>query len=286
MSVAVNRRIVASLKFLTKHKYIGVRIVSGLFAAHFFANYFYLMSWFYIFRSKTEPNALNGALIELGQENSVLILRILLALLFGAAMLFTTGRWVRISALVVWVGYTLFYNFLVCINQPFITYFIHILMTYIFLSNEPFFRIRGETKPEFVGRGFLFVLALVYMTQVTISGLSKALSPEWRAGDILGLMLTVHDPEPGLRFLGFMPSELLKIATWLTLILECGSLLYIFVPRLRIPIWAGHVVMYAFIILFVPHATHVALVMIVFQWLILDDYFIGFGSRPSHKPFH
>lgn len=256
------------LRWLALHKYAVVRISTGLFLAYFFIFYFYSFEHFYLFRANNSPGIINQLQEIFGPENFVLLLKSGLIFFTAASLSFAFGTLARISALAVWFGYTFFYNFYLCINQPHISYLLYILITYVFISNESFFS--NDRKKKFARRGFLWILTSVYMIQMSISGFSKLLSPEWRSGHALGLMSQIRDPEPGIYLLGFLPDLVLRNATWFVLILECATFLYLFIPKLRLPIWLAHVVLYFGIALLVPHATHVAFVMLIFNVLILD----------------
>lgn len=268
MNAVAMTKMISFLRSIERQKYSIVRIAAGLFAVYFFASYLALIDTFYMFRSKTEANTINDFIRELGPDTSIVILRAMLGGFLVSSSLFTIGFFTRINALLIWIGYTFFYNFFLCINQPHVTYFLYIVIAYFFLSAEPFLRSKGPRK--FTHPEFLWVLTFVYMYQMSISGFSKALSPEWRAGDILRIMSAVRDPEPGIMLVGVLPDFILKLMTWSALTLECLSLFYIFFATTRIFIWVSHVIFYAGVILFIPHAKHVAFVMLVFNLLILD----------------
>lgn len=266
-AVMTNRALLF-LQALSDKKYIVVRGVTGAFALYFFSFYIYSFDYFFIFREKSEPNLINSFLALWPDEVTKTIIKSLLVIFILGAVLFTLGIKTRLSALIVWIGYTLCYNFYLCINQPHISYFLYIVISYVFLSSEYFWRRGGDKK--FGYPKMLWIPSTVYMLQITVSGFSKALSPEWQNGTVLSLLSQIYDPDPGVRFIGSWPPYILKGVTWLVLLLECASIIYLFIPKMRFPIWLSHIFMYLSICILIPHAKHVAFVMILFNILILD----------------
>lgn len=245
-----------------------VRVLAGLFGAYFFVFYFQLLEQIFHFRNKTETNFLNLLINQLSLEHSLWVLKILLVILIFVSVAFTFGKRVRACAVLMWAGYTFFYNFVICINQPHITYYIYILMIFAFFPSAEL-NYQSKSKTVF-SISPLWILVALYMAQMSISGFSKALSPEWRTGEVLQIMSQIRDPEPGVLLLGTLPNLFLRVLTWAVLILECGSIFYLFLPKARLLIWISHILMYVGILFLVPHATHVAFVMIVFNLLIFD----------------
>lgn len=272
MSVHKMNSLQTFLNLIVKKKYEIVRVIAGLFSAYFFYFYFESIETVYLFRSKSEINFLNNILNGLGASGSLLLLKAVLIFFFFSSFCFVLGYFTRLNALLIWAGYLFFYNFFMCINQPHITYFIYVLMTYVFLSNELFFS--NKQKEKYFDRRFLFILTFVYMCQMSVSGFSKALSPEWLAGDIIKILSNIRDPEPGILWVGVFPEYVLKFSTWLVLVLECMSFLYLIYRPIRFYIWMSHVLMYLSIIVLVPYATHVAFTMLLFNILILDSKII------------
>ena len=256
------------LPVLFFRKYLIVRIVAGLFGCHFFFFYLKLLETVYLFRSKETPTWLNEVLNYLGQTSSLALLRVMLVFLILCSLFFVFGRLVRVSALLMWFGYTFFYNFFICINQPHITYYLYILISFVIFSEESL-NLQSRRSGSFKW-GFVGILSFVYMYQMSISGFSKALSPEWRNGDVVRILSLVRDPGPGILWVGELPNLILRWSTWSVLAIECFSFLYILMPAVRFGIWTMHILIYLFILLMVPHATHVAFVMLLFNFFILD----------------
>ena len=264
-------KIFDALRVLALRKYEIVRVAAGAFGLYFFFFYFELIDSFYLFRLKSTPGIINETLQHLGADTSLLILRGLLIALMICSALLAIGRATRLTALSIWVGYTFFYNFFICINQPHITYYIYILMSYVFISAEPFFSFRANPDSRHFSSGKLLnLLAFVYMYQMSISGFSKALSPEWREGGVLKILTEVRDPEPGILWASWLPDIALQVMTWFVLALECVSVLYIVVRKSRFTIWITHTLLYIAVILFIPFATHVGFVLLIFNIMILD----------------
>lgn len=273
--LAKSRRL---LLMISLRRYSLVRIAAGLFGVYFFASYYAVIDYVLAFRSKTETNFFNHWLNFIQPEVADAILRFSLAGLVAAGLSLSAGRFVRLSALLVGLGFLFFYNFFWCIYQPHLTYVLYIMLTFVFLDRGSFFTSRSPGT-RFRNPKILIVPTTVYMLQMSIAGFSKALSPEWRDGSMLRVLADTVGPQYGPFYPALLPEFALTALTWFVLFFECFSFLFFFHWRLRLPIWLIHTSFYIVVILFIPTATHVGFAMLMFNFLILDRHFI---KRPDN----
>ncbi len=248
---------------------VVLRYSVGLFLGYFFLSVLLIARPFYSYKD-FEFNGPLSPLFELVRGPwgfSIFVSALVVGLL--ASILFTLNVYPRLSAAVMFVLYVLTYNFHLCINQPHISYINYVLLAFLFLP-------RDHEKAVWPIRIAFFL----FLIQMSISGWSKFLMPEWRQGEIVRILTEVRDPAPGIYFAHMLPSWAQKVGTWLVMTVECLSAIGIILKKVRNYIWWTHFVLFSSIVVFVPYATHVAAAMVIFLLFVYHD-----DSPPAKDPY-
>jgi hypothetical protein len=234
-----------------------LRCSLGLFTGYFFLSVLFVAHSFYAYKDFDFTGPLMPVFQLLRGPSGFYVFVCTILLGIFSSMLFTANLWARLNASIVFIIYILTYNFHLCINQPHVAYINYILLSYIFLPQDR----------EIASRSIRLVYYL-FLIQMTISGWSKLQMPEWRQGEIIGILAEVRDPAPGIYLAHLLPLWFQKLSTWMVLAVESISFFAIFSRKLRAYLWWAHFLFFCSIILLVPYATHVAAAMVIFLFFV------------------
>jgi predicted DCC family thiol-disulfide oxidoreductase YuxK len=179
----------------------------------------------------------------------------------GLSVLFAVGWYDRAAALGLWYVWACLFGRNPLIANPGIPFVGWLLLAHVFLPPAPYgsWAARGRVDPgggwrmpQAIWAAAWIVLALGY----SYSGYTKLVSPSWRSGEALGLVLDNPLARPGwLReALLSLPAWLLHAATWFALGLELAFAPLALFRRLRPWLWALMLLMHLSLILLIDFA--------------------------------
>ena len=177
------------------------------------------------------------------------------------SLLFASGQWDRIAALVLWYLWACLLGRNPLISNPSIPYVGWLLLVHVFLPPAPYgswtARARRESGTSWRMPESLFLLAWVLMALwYSYGGYTKLVSPSWLDGTALARILESPLTRPGFlrETLLALPETSLRLATWGALGLELLFAPLAMFRRLRPWIWSAMLGMHLGLLLVIDFA--------------------------------
>jgi predicted DCC family thiol-disulfide oxidoreductase YuxK len=206
-----------------------------------------------------------------------------------ASILFSLGKWDRVSAVWIWYVLACLFGRNPLTANPSLPFVGWMLLAHVFLAPSPYGALsaRGRTDP---GNGWKFdrwiflaawiVLSLAY----SYSGYSKLISPSWIDGtafrDILENPLARDTIFRG--WILALPDAILKLFTWAGLFLELAFLPLVLFRRIRPWLWAALLGMHFSLVVLIDFAD-LSLGMIMIHLFTFDPAWLKPGRQSEEE---